>query len=106
MMLLMASLITFQVTKCILHGLIKFFIVSLDLGLSVLNWILKLHACKLVDDVTHGLSDHIPGYFVLLLCSCLYRVTSEIIKCDDILQHAHSLVEGTIPIIWTVTILL
>lgn len=59
---------------------------------------LELHGADFVQGVSHVLSDHGPGDFVVTLRCGLHRVPRHVIKCNHVGEDAHGFVEGTEPV--------
>lgn len=69
--------------------------VCLDLSLAFFHGVLELHGGELVEYVAHGVTDDVPGDLVVGLRGGLDGVSGHVVECDDVLQHAHGLVERT-----------
>ena len=68
---------------------------------------LEFHTCELVENIiSHLLTDHAPRDLVVRLSCRLDGVTGHVVKSDDVVEHAHSFVEGTEPVVWSVPVLL
>lgn len=60
---------------------------------------LKLHGGELVEHVGHGISDDVPGDFVVGLRRGLHRVSRHVLEGDDVAQHPRGLVERAEPVV-------
>lgn len=56
---------------------------------------LELHGGELVEHVVHGVADDVPRHLVVGLRGGLDGVARHVVERDDVLEHAHGLVERT-----------
>ena len=80
-----------------MHTLVQLLIICFDFGLAVLDGIFELHGGQLVEDVAHGLPDHVPGDLVLGLGGGFNGVPGQVIESDNVPEHSYGLVEGAVP---------
>lgn len=66
----------------------------------------EFHGRKLVNQISHVVSDSGPGHFVFGLSGGFDGVAGEIIEADHVLEHADGLIEGAETIVVGVSVLL
>lgn len=59
---------------------------------------LELHRADFVQGLSHVLSDHGPGDFVVTLRCGLHRVPGHVVKCNHVREDANGFVEGAEPV--------
>lgn len=65
---------------------------------------LELHGGELVKHIAHGVADDVPRDLVVGLRRGLDRVSRHVVERDDVLEHAHRLVEWAESVVRRVTV--
>lgn len=93
----------FQISEGLLDVFVQLIEVCFDFRFAVFYGVLEFHTAELVQDVAHGIADHVPGDLVLGLSGCFDRVPGHIVQADHVSQHADGFVERAETIVRGIT---